>query len=145
MKTITVPAEAGRLNEVSGFIEEELERLNCPLKARMGIALAVEEIFVNIASYAYAPAGGQVEIGLEVAGQAEGGQGKAGQPRQALIRFQDSGRPFNPLVREDADVTLTAEEREPGGLGILLVKKNMDEVNYTHEAGKNTLTLIKRL
>lgn len=135
MKTITVPAEAGRLNEVSGFIEEELERLNCPLKARMGIALAVEEIFVNIVSYAYAPAGGQVEIGLEVAGQ----------PRQALIRFQDSGRPFNPLVREDADVTLAAEEREPGGLGILLVKKNMDEVNYTHEAGKNTLTLIKRL
>lgn len=135
MKTITVPAEAGRLNEVSGFIEEELERLNCPLKARMGIALAVEEIFVNIVSYAYAPAGGQVEIGLEVAGQ----------PRQALIRFQDSGRPFNPLAREDADVTLAAEERKPGGLGILLVKKNMDEVNYTHEAGKNTLTLLKRL
>lgn len=135
MEKITVPARAEELETVNGFIEEKLEALGCPMRARMQIALAVEEIFVNISSYAYRPEDGEAEICVDAAGD----------PPRVTIQFLDRGRPFDPLKRPDADTTLSAEERDIGGLGILLVKKTMDQVTYAYEDGKNILTIEKSL
>ena len=101
----------------------------------MQIDVAVEEIFVNIASYAYAPGVGEAGIGIEIGGE----------PRCARIRFSDSGVPYDPLQRADPDITLPAEEREVGGLGIYMVKKTMDTVSYEHRDGQNLLAMEKRI
>ena len=135
MKTLIVPAETGQLDEINAFIDGELERCGCPVKVQMQVALAVEEIFVNIASYAYHPEIGEAQIDVDASGD----------PPTVTIRFLDHGKPFNPLAKEDADTTLSAEERGVGGLGILLVKKNMDDVTYSYEDGKNVLTIKKTL
>ena len=135
MKIITVPAEAAALETVNAFIQEKLESINCPKRAKMQMMLAVEEIFVNISSYAYHPEVGQAEVGVDIDGD----------PPTVTIRFLDQGRPFNPLEKPDADITLSAQEREIGGLGILLVKKIMDQVDYAYENGKNILIIKKEI
>ena len=135
MKIITVPAEAAALETVNAFIQEKLESINCPKRAKMQMMLAVEEIFVNISSYAYHPEVGLAEVGVDVNGD----------PSTVTIRFLDQGRPFNPLEKPDADITLSAQEREIGGLGILLVKKIMDQVDYAYENGRNILTIKKEI
>ena len=135
MKTLIVPAENQRLDEINAFIDGELERCGCSPKVQFQVALAVEEIFVNIASYAYHPEIGEAQIDVDASGD----------PPTVTIRFLDRGKPFNPLAKEDADTTLSAEERGVGGLGILLVKKNMDDVTYSYEDGKNILTIKKTL
>ena len=135
MKIITVPAEAAALEMVNAFIQEKLESINCPKRAKMQMMLAVEEIFVNISSYAYHPEVGQAEVGVDIDGD----------PPTVTIRFLDQGRPFNPLEKPDADITLSAQEREIGGLGILLVKKIMDQVDYAYENGKNILIIKKEI
>ena len=135
MEIITVPAEAAALETVNAFIQEKLESINCPKRAQMQMMLAVEEIFVNISSYAYHPEVGQAEVGVDIDGD----------PPTVTIRFLDQGRPFNPLEKPDADITLSAQEREIGGLGILLVKKIMDQVDYAYENGKNILTIKKEI
>ena len=135
MEIITVPAEAAALEMVNAFIQEKLESINCPKRAKMQMMLAVEEIFVNISSYAYHPEVGLAEVGVDVNGD----------PSTVTIRFLDQGRPFNPLEKPDADITLSAQEREIGGLGILLVKKIMDQVDYAYENGKNILIIKKEI
>ena len=135
MEIITVPAEAAALEMVNAFIQEKLESINCPKRAKMQMMLAVEEIFVNISSYAYHPEVGQAEVGVDIDGD----------PPTVTIRFLDQGRPFNPLEKPDADITLSAQDREIGGLGILLVKKIMDQVDYAYENGKNILTIKKEI
>lgn len=135
MKTLVVPAETKELDEINAFIDGELERYGCSTKVRMQVALAVEEIFVNIASYAYHPEVGEARIDVDAGGD----------PPTITVRFLDRGKPFNPLAKADADTTLSAEERGVGGLGILLVKKNMDDVSYSYEDGKNVLTIKKTL
>ena len=135
MEIITVPAEAAALETVNAFIQEKLESINCPKRAKMQMMLAVEEIFVNISSYAYHPEVGQAEVGVDIDGD----------PPTVTIRFLDQGRPFNPLEKPDADITLSAQEREIGGLGILLVKKIMDQVDYAYENGKNILIIKKEI
>ena len=135
MKIITVPAEAAALETVNAFIQEKLESINCPKRAKMQMMLAVEEIFVNISSYAYHPEVGQAEVGVDIDGD----------PPTVTIRFLDQGRPFNPLEKPDADITLSAQDREIGGLGILLIKKIMDQVDYTYENGKNILIIKKEI
>ena len=97
--------------------------------------MAVEEIFVNIAHYAYAPGEGEAEIAALVEGD----------PAELVVEFRDSGVPYDPLAKPDPDVTLSAEERGIGGLGIYMVKKSMDDVQYRHEGGRNILTIRKRL
>ena len=101
----------------------------------MQVELAVEEIFVNISSYAYHPETGEVEIDVDIDAN----------PSTITIRFSDRGHPFDPLAKPDADTTLTAEQRQPGGLGILLVKKSMDQVAYAYENEKNILTIQKEI
>ena len=133
-KELTLPADIDRLSEVLSFVEEQLEEIGCPIKAQMQICVAVEEVYVNIASYAYAPATGMATIRL----------GRTQEPA-VTITFIDSGVAFNPLEKEDPDVSLPAEEREIGGLGIYMTKKTMDEVRYERAGGNNVLTLIKRI
>ena len=135
MKDITVDATLDNLEVVQNFVSEELESQGCSMKVMMQIEIAVEEIYVNIVHYAYNPEIGKATIRCEVTED----------PMQVIIQFMDSGVPFDPLAKEDADITLSAEEREIGGLGIFMVKKSMDEVSYEYKEGKNVLTIRKVL
>ena len=133
-RELTLPAQTERLPEVLAFVEEQLEEAGCPMKAQMQISVATEEVYVNIASYAYAPGSGMATIRLELT-----------QEPAVLLTFIDSGIAFNPLEKEDPNVNLPAEERQIGGLGIFMTKKTMDEVRYERAGNRNVLTLIKRI
>ena len=135
MREKTVAATLENLEQVQAFIEQELQAAGCSPKAMLQISVAVEEIYVNIAHYAYHP-----EVGEATVRRAVGGD-----PLQVTVQFLDSGKPFDPLAKPDADTTLSAEERQIGGLGILMVKKSMDAVDYRYENGKNILTLRKSI
>lgn len=135
MKTMVLTAEIGRVDDVIDFINAELEAHEVPMKTIMQIDIAVEELFVNIAHYAYNPEVGEAKVTVDVEDA----------PPCAVIRFADRGKPYDPLSREDPDVTLGIEERQIGGLGIYMVKKSMDEVSYAHEDGQNILTIRKLL
>ncbi len=130
---LEIEASRENLAEVQSFIEERLIAAGCPGKALLQIGVAVEEIFVNIANYAYAPGKGQARVRVDVGGD----------PPSTAITFIDSGIPYDPLARPDPDVKLSAEERNIGGLGIFMVKELMDEVTYEYEDGHNVLTLKK--
>lgn len=135
MKELTAPATIEELDHVREFVENELEAQGISLRIQMQISIAVEEIYVNIARYAYHPEIGQATVRCAVGGD----------PLQVTIQFLDSGKPFDPLARPDADTTLSAEERGIGGLGILMVKKSMDDVIYEYRDGCNILTLKKSI
>lgn len=135
MDKITIEAKVDNLNEVLAFVDEKLEANDCPMKVQMQIDVAVEEIFVNIASYAYNPEIGPATIYCEVSED----------PLEVTISFMDSGVPYDPLAKEDPDVTLSAEERQIGGLGIYMVKKSMDNVSYEYKDGQNIFTIKKSL
>ncbi len=105
------------------------------MKKQMEIAVAVEEIFINIAHYAYAPETGKAKVRVE---KAEDGGAVA-------ITFTDRGVPYNPLAKQDPDINVSANEREIGGLGIFMTKKLMDELAYEYRDGQNHLTLKKNL
>lgn len=135
MKEIVVDAKIENLDEVLQFIEGELEANDCPMKVQMQIAIAVEELFVNIAHYAYNPKDGEATIRIMASGE----------PVQVSIQFLDNGKPYNPLGKEDPDITLSAEERQIGGLGIYMVKKTMDAIEYEYNDGQNILTIRKTL
>ncbi|MBR5337816.1 MAG: ATP-binding protein [Lachnospiraceae bacterium] len=133
MEFRTFTAEDEEYPEVCAYVEGWLEEHDCPMKAAMQLTVALEEIFVNIAHYAYPHPPGKMDLGLECEGN--------------VIRmcFIDSGTPFDPLAKEDPDVTLSVEERGIGGLGIFMVKKTMDDVTYEFKDGKNILTLTKNI
>ena len=132
MKELVIEAETEHLEQVLAFVEELLEGTDCPMKSRMQIDIAVEEIFVNIAHYAYAPEAGSATI-----------RGELGDGPSVTLTFMDRGMPYNPLAREDPDVTLAVEDRQIGGLGVYMVKKTMDEVSYEYLGGQNILTIRK--
>ena len=132
---LVVDARVALLPEVLSFIEQHLENSPCTPKTMMEIDVAAEEIFVNIANYAYAPKEGKASVRVQVSED----------PAEATISFADSGTPYNPLEKEDPDVTLSAEEREIGGLGIYMTKEFMDHVSYEYRDGKNILTMRKKL
>ncbi len=135
MKTMILTAEVDRMDDVLDFINAELESHDVPMKTIMQIDIAVEELFVNIAHYAYNPEVGEATVTVDVQDA----------PPCVAVRFTDRGKPYDPLSREDPDVTLGLEEREIGGLGIYMVKKSMDEITYTYEDGQNILTIRKLL
>ncbi|MBQ9016072.1 MAG: ATP-binding protein [Firmicutes bacterium] len=130
---LTLEATIGNLTPVLAFIEQQLEKTGCPFKTQMQIAIAAEEIYVNIARYAYKPGTGEVTVRLEVTDE----------PAAASLTFIDSGTPFDPLKKTDPDITLSAEERDIGGLGIYMTKKSMDEVRYEYAGEKNVFTMVK--
>lgn len=132
MRQLRVEAQCERLDEVLAFVSAQLEEQDCPMKVVTQIEICVEEIFVNIAHYAYPQGAGWAEIHCQV------DQG------QALIRLEDEGIPFDPLRKADPDLSLDAQQRQIGGLGIFMVKKSMDQVAYIREEGRNKLTMVKR-
>lgn len=134
-KELQIEANVERLQEVLDFIDGCIEDLGCPPKVGMQIDIAAEEIFVNIASYAYAPVSGTATVRVEVSGE----------PLVVTLTFMDGGKPFDPTKAQDPNVALSAEEREIGGLGIFMTKKIMDDVSYEYRDGKNILTLKKGL
>lgn len=135
MKELTLEATVENLEKVLGFVEEQLEANGCPMKVLMQVQIAVEEIYVNIAHYAYQTETGIVTICVRVGGD----------PVQVTITFIDRGIPYDPLAREDPDTTLSAEKRKIGGLGIFMVKKSMDDMKYEYSQGQNILTIRKSL
>jgi uncharacterized protein (TIGR02172 family) len=134
-KELDIEAVEDNLNAVMNYIDGELEAVGCSMKAQMQIDLAVEEIFVNICKYAYQPEKGRAVVRVAVSDD----------PVQVRITFIDHGKPYDPLLKDDPDVTLKAEDREIGGLGIFMVKQTMDAVEYEYKDGSNILTLIKNL
>lgn len=133
MKELTLEANTDNLYKVLSFVDEQLESFSCPMKIQFQIDVAVEELFVNIAHYAYTPETGTATIRVKIEED----------PLSASITFIDSGIPYNPLEKEDPDVTLSAEERGIGGLGIYMVKKSMDDMIYEYTDGQNILTIKK--
>lgn len=132
---IEIKALTENLQELISFVDGHLEDMGASMKAQMQIDIAVEELFVNIAHYAYAPDVGEAVISVA----------KDKEKNQISITFADSGKPYNPLEKPDPDVTLSAEERSIGGLGIFMVKKSMDDMHYEYKDGQNILTITKRL
>ena len=135
MKEITLDATIDNVAAVTAFADEVLEAAGCPMKVMMQIDVVIDEIFSNISMYSYAPGTGQATFGIAVGGE----------PKTATLRFSDSGKPFDPLSREDPDVHLSLEEREAGGLGVFMAKKMMDEMSYEYKDGRNILTARKIL
>ena len=135
MKEMTTEASVENLEKVIAFVDEQLEECGCSMKQQMQLDVAVEELFVNVAYYAYAPGKGDVVIRTEAAED----------PLCVSVTFTDSGRPFNPLEKEDPDTTVPMAERQIGGLGIFMAKKNVDEMLYEYRDGKNILTIRKML
>ena len=131
---LSIDAKTENLDKVLAFAEEQLGKADCPIKAQTQIGVAVEEIFVNIALYAYAPETGKADITFDVDKE----------KKEAVITFRDKGVAFNPLEKQDPDVTQSAEERQIGGLGIYIVKKTMDEVKYERTDEENVLTIRKK-
>ncbi|MCR5728100.1 MAG: ATP-binding protein [Lachnospiraceae bacterium] len=135
MKELKIEAKVENLNNVLAFVDAELESVDCPMKVQMQLDVSVEELFVNIAHYAYTPDTGDAVIEVEFLQD----------PLKVKITFKDSGMPFDPTAKEDPDVTLSAQERKIGGLGIYMVKKAMDEMTYEYVDGQNILHIVKTL
>lgn len=131
----TFSASDSSLNDVLSFAEEELEKAECPMKAVMPITVALEEVFVNVAHYAYPDGSGEVSLAIDFDSDS----------RTMTFIMTDSGIPFDPLAKPDPDISLSAEERQIGGLGIFMMKMTMDEVSYEYKCGKNILTMKKSL
>ena len=128
-------AAVGNIPIVTEFVDKQLEQCECPVKVLRQINIAIDEIFGNIAHYAYQPETGPVTVRVEVVKE----------PLSVIITFKDKGIPYDPLQGAEPDISRSAEERQPGGLGIFLVKKSMDEVVYAYRDGKNILKLKKNL
>lgn len=135
MKELTVNAAVENIEVVTDFVNEELEKLDCPVKARRQIDIAIDELFGNIARYAYSPDVGKATVRFSVEEN----------PLEVTITFIDNGIPFNPLEKSNPDTHLSAEERPIGGLGIFLVKKSMDMVEYEYKNGQNILKIKKNI
>ena len=135
MQEMSFSAEIESIPDVTAWIDEELEKLGCSMKAQMQIDLAIDEIFSNIARYAYPDKSGSVTIRYSFEAAS----------RLFSVAFIDQGIPFDPLRHEDPDTSLDMSEREIGGLGIFLVKKTMDEIGYHYRDGKNILCLKKTI
>ena len=133
MKELTIEATPENVDKVIEFVDEMLEEYGCGMKEQMAIDVAVDELFANIAHYAYNPETGYATVKVEVVED----------PLSVEITFVDNGKPYDPLAKADPDTTQSIEDREIGGMGILIVKKSMDAVDYEYKDGKNILTIKK--
>ena len=135
MKELVIEADRMNFPQVQAFIDEQLEALDCPMLTQTTIDIAVEELFVNIANYAYDSETGIAVVQVTVHED----------PLSVEITFIDNGKPYDPLAKADPDTTLSVNQRQIGGLGIFMVKNSMDNVNYEYKDGKNILTIKKNL
>lgn len=131
----TFPAKVEALDDVIAFLEEALESYDCSMKNSMALCVAIEEVFVNVAHYAYGDGEGDATLELSMDNAS----------RVLTLRLSDSGAPFDPLAKPDPDITLSATDRDIGGLGILITKRTMDEIFYAYENGENVLTMRKKI
>ena len=135
MKELNITATVENISTVTDFVNEQLESYDCPMKAQMQIDIAIDELFGNIAHYAYNPDVGDATVRVEVIED----------PLSVVITFIDKGVPYDPLAKADPNITLSAEEREIGGLGIFMVKKTMDDITYEYKDGQNILKIKKKI
>ena len=135
MKELTIDAKVENVDKVIEFINKELDYFACTSKTKTEIDVAVDEIFANISNYAYNPNVGDTTIKIE----------KVNEPSAVVITFIDKGIPFDPLIKKDPNVSLSAEERDIGGLGIYIVKKTMDKVEYEYKDKQNILKITKNI
>ncbi|SCW41293.1 Anti-sigma regulatory factor (Ser/Thr protein kinase) [Ruminococcaceae bacterium YRB3002] len=135
MKELDIKAVCENLPEVLSFVDEQLAHLSCSHKVISQIDAAVEEIFVNISSYAYDPMIGSATIRMEFSDD----------PLSVIISFVDGGVPYDPLAKPDPNLKIPVRDRRKGGLGIFIVKKTMDDVSYEYKDGQNILTIMKTL
>ena len=135
MNELTIDATVENIGKVTEFVNKRLEACDCPMKAQAQIDVAIDELFSNISHYAYNPDVGPATVRVETRKN----------PLSVIIAFIDNGKPYDPLAKTDPDVTLSAEDREVGGLGIFLVKKTMDDVSYEYKNGQNILTIKKKI
>ena len=134
MNEFVIEATRENLPKVISFVNEHLEAADCNMRTQIQIDIAVEELFINIASYAYDPEIGTAVVQVTVTDE----------PLSVEITFIDNGRQYDPLAKEDPDITLPINKRKKGGLGIFMVKKSMDDIHYEYADGKNILN-IKRI
>ncbi|MDO4797033.1 MAG: ATP-binding protein [Coriobacteriales bacterium] len=132
---LTVEAKVENVDEVISFVNDQLKGMGCTLRAKTQIDIALDELFSNICHYAYGDSVGHATIRVQ----------EVPEKNAVRITLEDSGVPFNPLEREDPDVTLDLHERTIGGLGIFMVKKTMNDVQYEYRDGLNTLTVLKTI
>ena len=135
MKELKLTASDDTLYTVLENIRKLVADTKCSEDDLTSILVSAEEIYVNIAHYAYNPEVGKATIRVEISEK----------PLTISLTFMDSGKPYDPLSRKDPDVSLSAEQRKIGGLGIYMVKKSMDEIQYSYRNGTNMLTLKKKL
>ena len=135
MKEITLAATVENIETVTEFVNAQLELIDCPIKVQIQIDIAIDELFGNIAHYAYNTEVGNATVRVEISEA----------PLAVIITFIDNGVPYDPLGKDDPDITLSAEEREIGGLGIYMVKKSMDEITYEYKDGQNILKIKKNI
>ncbi len=133
MKSLEIPAEKTRLNEVIDFVLDFAKELGFDKKELFQLKLCTEEIFVNVASYAYKPDTGLITV---IADESE-------DPLTVTLSFIDSGTPFDPLAKPDPAKKRPFSQAKKGGLGIFLTKRLMDEVSYAYQDEKNVLTIRK--
>ena len=130
---LKIAADTDKLPDVLAFVDPILEENECSMKAVMQIDVVLEELFVNIAHYAYPDGDGEAKINVIV------------DDENVEITLSDNGIPYDPLAKPDPDVTLSAEDRAIGGLGIYMSKKLMDDISYQYSGGKNILTIKKNI
>lgn len=135
MREITVEALLENIEMITAFVDEELERIDCPPKANAQLDICVDEIFGNIARYAYGSGTGDATARIDF-DEAE---------RLITLTFIDKGMPFNPLDVPEPDITLSLEERPIGGLGLFMVKNMVDSMTYSRDDDRNVLTIHKRI
>lgn len=135
MKELTLNAAIENIPVVTDFVNGQLEMFGCSMKIQIQIDVAIDELFSNIARYAYDSDAGPATVRVELIQE----------PRSVEITFIDNGIPYDPLKKTDPDTSLTIEERETGGLGIYIVKKSMDTVVYEYKDGRNILKITKNL
>ena len=134
-RELTLPATVDNMDAVTDFVNEYLDEIGCPAKVQMKMAIVVDEIFSNIAHYAYGAAEGDATVSVDY--EEETGS--------VILSFADSGKQYDPLANEDPDVTLSADDRQIGGMGIFMVKKMMDGITYDYVEGQNVLTMWKKI
>ena len=125
-------AKTDNLHLLLDLLESELEKHGCNMKISTSLLIAIEEIFVNVSKYAYPNNNGNVTVKFDFIDD------------DVVFTFIDSGIPFDPVAKQDPDITLNAEDRPIGGLGIYMVKQTMDEMRYERKDNKNILYMKKR-
>ncbi len=135
MKELTIDATVENIEKVTEFVNTQLNEHGCSPKVQTHIDIAIDELFGNIAGYAYNPDVGPATVRVELKEA----------PLAVCITFIDHGIPFDPLKKADPNINLSAEERKIGGLGIYMAKKFMDDISYEYKDGQNILTIIKKI